>query len=102
MIQQIRPVDFQNDLAIQRLGHDVNANVVESASATQRCSFMQAMMHVFRFFKLLLTKPKHAIENIVNVMQVKIQFVKNVQINNQGRNQESQGINHNHIIDNPQ
>ena len=57
---------------------------------------MQIIVIVHQFIKKLLVKSKNAAGQVIHVIQVKIQFVQDVNIS-QGRNQEyQQGRNQSH------
>ena len=62
---------------------------IDSLQAMQRFSFMQIMVYVFQFIKMLLVNSKNVTERMVNVTQVKLRFGQKVQFLTQGRNQEN-------------
>ena len=78
----------QHHLFIQRLGQDFNPQ--DESAATQFWLFMQTIVYFYQLIKKLISKSKHATGHVVNLIQVKIQFVQNVNII-EGRNQERQG-----------
>ena len=56
---------------------------------------MQIIVFVNQFIKKLLVKSKNAAGQAISVIQVKIPFVQNVNIN-QGRSEENQGRHNSH------